>query len=106
MAYDPNQNEKIILKDGVISLNSLDDIDAAWSATKDALEADDRDPGNVADHFEPAFTNLQETAWRLVDLNHVTQSGPSILSKMSERVDRQLIRALRDALVLLAPAGA
>lgn len=97
LAYAPDEKAAAVASDGTITLNRLNDIDAAWSAVKSALEANGHESGSLAEHFEPAFHNLQEASELPVDLVDIAADAPSILSKISERIDSQ-VTAYGDAL--------
>ena len=87
LAFEPSQTEVAVVEEGRISINRLDDIDVVWAAVA-VLVGEHRTA--VEDKFEPAFQTLQRKANRSVDVSAFGSGGPSILSKIIERIADQV----------------
>ena len=90
LAYDPSQKPAVLGADGKVTINRLDDIDAAWTAVKDALGYEEEAADAVAETFESAFQSLQEEAKRPVDLSDIAPGAPSILASVIVRIADQI----------------
>jgi hypothetical protein len=74
-----------------LSLGRLDGLDELWIDFLRVAAEQEVDVGaEAAEHFEVAFTSLQEEAARPVDIEAVTENGPSILSEVLARIDDQV----------------
>jgi hypothetical protein len=90
--FVPDQLEHARLEDGVLSVNSLDDLNDVWSAVRSAVEEGTVDLEALGGRFEATFHSLQEGAGRPVDPRDVppeTEDAPSILGGILARMEEQ-----------------
>lgn len=91
LRYDPQQEEQATIGDGVITINRIDDVDAAWQAIgmvakQNGIELSD----SFAEDFEKKFGELREQAYRPVDINDFSHDSRTILSEIAARLEKQL----------------
>lgn len=91
LKYVPGQSDPAVVSGSVVMLGSIADLDSSWAAVRGAVAGiDGIDADTLGDAFEAAFHAVQEASTRPVDPTDVTEDGPSILSKVLERMEEQV----------------
>jgi hypothetical protein len=91
LSYQPKQSDVVQIYNGTLSINRVDDLDAAWRAISSGLSAGQfEDIDKLSEAFEAKFTELREKAYRPVDVDDINPGGPSILSEIIERIGTQI----------------
>ena len=97
LRFVPHQKHHVELLSDAISLNSVKNLDASWSAVQATIVGAGLDAARVEEGFETAFHTLQEAAARSVDPGNITDAGPSILREVSRRMNDH-VKAFADTL--------
>jgi len=90
LRYVPSQTVTACVQDDCLALGRLDDLDAVWGAVTAVLNEADIDASQAAEAFEKEFENLQEAATQLVDIADISQTGPTILGSILNRMEKQV----------------
>lgn len=91
LKHVPGQLNLAEASDGTISLRSVTNLDASWTAVQGAVAGNEEiDATALSEAFETAFHGLQEAATRPVDPTDVAEDAPSILSNIVGRMEEQL----------------
>jgi hypothetical protein len=92
LVFDPTQSTGAQIRDGVITLGSIADLDVAWkSVTEAAANAEMTiDYVRLGNDFENAFQEIQEAAARPVDPSDVSEDVRSILSQVLVTISGQV----------------
>ena len=98
LRYEPGQQSVADVRDSVVLVNRLDDIDVVWQAIARKLaELEVGGSEELAECFEKSFADLREAAGRPIDAEDITADAPSILGEVVGGL-RQQVAAYDEAL--------
>lgn len=91
LRYDPRQTDPAKIEDEIVSINRIDDVDAAWQAIEKISGEQGVDlSGKFLEDFEKNFSELREGAYRPIDIDDLSSESPTILNEIISRIDQQV----------------